>query len=323
MCHRLDTLSSVRLEWPLPSSSPRSSLLRASIALVTVGIIATLITLAISSAGARIDVAGIRMPLFAVAVIATFAIQILVFIPSALKRTERFFDLTGSGTYFVVTALMLLVAENVGVVHVLVTVLVLVWSGRLGSFLFMRVSKAGEDTRFEQIKRDPLRFLSVWIIQGLWVSVTACAAWALLAAPMPVEFTLFTGIGVALWVLGFGIEVIADLQKSAFRSREHNKGRFITSGLWSVSRHPNYFGEFVLWLGIAVIALPTLEGWRYVALISPVFVWILLTRVSGLPQLEKQGMQRWGDDPEYRAYVDSTSVMVPWLGARGPWGTRT
>ena len=86
--------------------------------------------------------------------------------------------------------------------------------------------------------------------------------------------------------------------KNLFRKDPANKEAFITSGLWSWSRHPNYFGEITLWTGIAIMAIPVLSGWQWVCLISPVFVTLLLTKVSGIPLLEKKAREKWGDDPE-------------------------
>jgi steroid 5-alpha reductase family enzyme len=119
-----------------------------------------------------------------------------------------------------------------------------------------------------------------------------------------------------LWLAGFSIEVIADKQKTVFRANTENAGKFIRTGLWSISRHPNYFGEMMLWLGIAVIALPTLVGWQFATLISPIFVILLISKVSGVNLLEANANERWGSDSEYQKYVASTPVIVPFLGRR-------
>jgi steroid 5-alpha reductase family enzyme len=125
----------------------------------------------------------------------------------------------------------------------------------------------------------------------------------------PVPLGPLAIIGAAVWLVGFTIEVVADWQKSKFR--EENKGGFISSGLWSWSRHPNYFGEIVLWIGIAMIAIPTLSGWQWATMISPIFVIVLLTQISGVRMLEASGKKRWGDDEAYQAYVNNTSVLIP------------
>jgi len=125
---------------------------------------------------------------------------------------------------------------------------------------------------------------------------------------------IFTVAGLLLWLSGFMIEVVADRQKIKFRQLPENSNHFITTGLWSYSRHPNYFGEIVLWLGITVIALPTFVGWQYVTLISPIFVAVLLIKVSGVRLLEKDGKDRWGTDPNYQHYVKNTPALVPFIG---------
>lgn len=116
-----------------------------------------------------------------------------------------------------------------------------------------------------------------------------------------------------LWAAGFAVEVIADRQKSRFRADDAHRGRFISTGLWSRSRHPNYFGEILLWIGVAVIALPVLQGWQWVGLVSPVFVAVLITRVSGVPLLEAKADAKWGGQPDYEEYKRTTPVLVPRL----------
>ena len=122
---------------------------------------------------------------------------------------------------------------------------------------------------------------------------------------------MFAVIGSLIWLLGFVIEVVSDKQKTNFKNNPSNEGRFIQEGLWSWSRHPNYFGEIVLWIGIAIIAYPVIEGWQYFALLSPIFVIFLLTKVSGINLLERQGMKRWGHEEEYLNYLKRTSSLIP------------
>ncbi len=109
---------------------------------------------------------GGRRPVFAVAVTAAYVIQFLVFIPSALRRTERFFDLTGSATFIAVSVAVALLAPQQDARGWILAAMVIVWAARLGSFLFARVHRAGSDGRFDEIKTKPLRFLQVWAIRG-------------------------------------------------------------------------------------------------------------------------------------------------------------
>ena len=194
---------------------------------------------------------------------------------------------------------------------ILLLALVVIWTARLGTFLFRRIRKAGKDARLDEIKPSFIRFLNTWTLQGLWVTFTLAAALAAITATTRRELGLFSLIGFLIWVLGFAIEVAADTQKSRFRANPGNKGKFIHTGLWARSRHPNYFGEIVLWIGVAVIALPVLRGWQWVTLISPVFVFLLLTRVSGVPMLEKRAEEKWGGQEDYEAYKERTPVLIP------------
>ena len=256
------------------------------------------------------------IPVFALCVALAFAINWLVWIPASLWRTERFYDLTGSVTFVAVTSLALVAAPGpdgeASVWRVTLAAMVVVWAVRLGSFLFVRVRRDGSDGRFDKIKVHPLAFLATWTLQALWVSMTVAAALAAITVADGLG-GVWAMLGVIVWLIGFAIEVVADTQKRRFRADPANAGRFISTGLWSRSRHPNYFGEILLWSGVALMAVPTLSGWRWVVLISPVFVWLLLTRVSGVPLLEARAAARFGDDPAYGAYVKHTPVLVPRL----------
>ncbi|SIR96192.1 DUF1295 domain-containing protein [Microbacterium sp. RURRCA19A] len=293
-----------------PAKQNRSAL----IAVVVAVLIGAGLAVAGSFSGAR--VAGI--PVFALAVAAAFVIQFLVFIPSALRRTERFFDLTGSLTFIAVSVAVALLAPGQDARGWILAAMVVVWAARLGSFLFARVHRAGSDGRFDEIKTKPLRFLQVWAIQGLWVSLTASAAWIAMSADADhrAPLDVFAIVGIVVWIVGLVVEVVADLQKQAFRADPANTGEFIRTGLWSRSRHPNYFGEILVWVGVFVVAAPVLQGWQWVAVLSPLFVILLLTRVSGIPLLEKRADEKWGDRADYRAYRDSTPVLIPALTAR-------
>jgi steroid 5-alpha reductase family enzyme len=251
------------------------------------------------------------IPVFALAVGLAFLVQWLVFIPAYLLQSEKFFDITGSLTYISVTAIAVFLSPEIDGRSILLLVLVVIWAGRLGLFLFRRVHKAGKDGRFDEIKKSFFRFLMTWTLQGLWVTFTVSAALAAITSSLRKELGLLALIGSLIWLFGFAFEVIADSQKNRFREDPANKGKYIQSGLWANSRHPNYFGEIVLWIGIAIIAIPVLQGWQWVTVISPLFVTILLTRISGIPMLEKRADEKWGGQEDYEAYKKRTPVLIP------------
>jgi steroid 5-alpha reductase family enzyme len=245
-----------------------------------------------------------------------FAVNWLAFIPAALFRSDRFYDTTGALTYLTVIGVACAAAmEAHGALDTrsaAVAAMVAVWTIRLGSFLFTRIHAAGgTDVRFEKIKVNPPRFLVAWTLQACWVIFTASAALVIITAPEPRPLDGFFWAGAALWVIGFAFEVIADEQKRRFKADPANHGKFITSGLWAWSQHPNYFGEITLWTGILVIALPQLSGFGWLVVFSPLFVTLLLTRVSGINLLDAIARKRWGDDPAWQAYVARTPVLLP------------
>jgi len=265
----------------------------------------------LAAAGSQSSAEALGLPLYALAIGLAFIIQWIAFIPSYLKKTEMFFDLTGSVTYLTVTAAAVLLSPVKDARSLLLLGLVAIWAVRLGSFLFMRVRKAGSDRRFDEIKVSFWRLLLTWTLQGLWVSFSLAAALVAITSAARVALGWFALIGVVVWVLGFGMEALADAQKNRFRADPANQGKFISTGLWAWSRHPNYFGEITLWVGVLIIALPVLEGWGWVALISPVFITLLLTRISGVPMLERRADEKWGGQPAYEAYKANTPVLVP------------
>lgn len=277
--------------------------------LAIVGAICAGAVLAICASDGAISFAGVPAPVLCVAL--AFAIQWIGFLFAWILKTERFFDLFGSLTFIAVALVASSLTSQSDARTFTIVLLVLVWAARLGSFLTLRIYKDGSDRRFDEIKKSFSTFLMTWTLQGLWVSVTMGAGMAAILATSQVPFFGLLEAGLFLWIVGFLFESIADYQKQEFRKRPRNAGRFITTGFWAWCQHPNYFGEILLWTGIAVIASSALSGWAFVTLISPVFVWLLLTLISGIPLLDASAEKRWGEDPEFQAYRERTPVLIP------------
>ena len=243
-----------------------------------------------------------------------FAIQWIAFVPAFILKTEKFYDLAGSFTYiFAVLFVFYKSGENLlkyDIGNLILSIVIIVWALRLGSFLFKRIKKAGEDKRFKEIKKSPTRFFMTWSLQGMWVSVCSACALTALANPNGVQTNLLFYCGLFTFLTGFILEIIADTQKSKFRSNPENKDRFINSGLWSLSRHPNYLGEIILWLGITIMSISALSGWQYVTLISPIFTYVLLVYVSGVRLLEASGKKKWGHLEDYKKYLKNTPALI-------------
>ncbi len=273
-------------------------------------IIAVVVGAAIAWAGSDGGIRVGSIPVFALCAFLAFAINWLAFVPAALTQTEHYYDLVGGISYVTVTVVAVVLSGPLDLRATLVAGMVLIWSIRLSGFLFIRISKAGNDSRFDEIKTRPLQFLLAWTLQGLWVLLTAGAALAVITGGVRKPLGLIGAIGLAIWLAGMLIEITADQQKSRFRKDPANQGKFIRTGLWAWSRHPNYFGEIVLWIGMAIVAIPVLQGWQWATLISPVFVYLLLTRVSGVPMLEDKADERWGGQDDYEDYKRRTPELV-------------
>ena len=287
---------------------------------VVVASVILIISLVASAIGINsVDIDGFSATIIS-AVIA-LGVQWLSWVPASVKQTERFFDITGGVTFLVIVVFSLWAgsqSEPPSSREWIVSALVVIWSLRLSSFLFLRIHRTGKDGRFDSLKTSPARFIIPWTLQGLWVFLTMSVVIVInsQSGPAP-NLSIWDGIGMALWTLGFGIEVVADAQKTAFNSKLENRGRWIDEGLWARSRHPNYLGEILLWTGIAFFGIPCFDGLEMIAWISPIFIFILLTRISGIPILEERAMTRWENDPEYQKYRENTPTLVPRLRAPG------
>ena len=251
------------------------------------------------------------MPLVLLCAALAFCMQWLAFIPAFMLQTEKFYDVVGCLTYLSVLLLVTMQSPTLQTADFLLLAMCAVWALRLGLFLFWRIHKDGSDKRFNEIKHSFMRFLMAWSLQGLWVFLTLSAVLIVVSAPGNHAISAFTVVGGSIWLAGFAVETVADAQKRAFKANSANKGRFIQSGLWARSRHPNYAGEITLWIGIFICAIPQLVGWQWVGIISPLFIILLLTKISGVPMLEASADKQWGSEADYQAYKTRTPVLWP------------
>ena len=278
---------------------------------IVIVVFTLILTALISKANSEYSVKLGEVSLYLVLGCVAILVNWLAFIPAYKFQTEHYYDLTGSITYLTVLVLAFVFGNAINDPRaMLVTALAAIWTIRLGSFLFLRIKKAGSDTRFDEIKPVFSRFFAAWTLQGLWVFITLAAALAVITSTKRVPLDIFAALGFIVWVIGFGIEVVADNQKTQFKKNPENKGRFISTGLWAYSRHPNYFGEITLWTGVFIICIPALQGWQWATIISPIFVYLLLTKMSGVNMLEEIADKRWGGQEDYEAYKARTSVLV-------------
>ena len=248
------------------------------------------------------------------AVLFIFLIHLLIFVPSYFFQTEKFFDLTGTISY--VSSVLFIffksnTLESINLGSLVLSSFIIIWSLRLGIFLFLRIKKAGKDRRFNEIKKSFSWFFMTFSVSGMWVTI--CSICALTGIANGIIFSTTTIIGIIIFIIGFTIEIIADSQKTKFRANDDNKDKFISSGLWKYSRHPNYLGEIILWLGISLISFSSLEGFQYITLISPIFTYLLLVNVSGINFLEKSGKKKWGHLDSYKKYLKETPRLCGFL----------
>ncbi len=284
-----------------------------TIVVTSVFIIASLMVFAVDNNS--VDLNGYSAVLYCA--IICIGIQWLAWIPASLAKTERYYDLTGGLTFLTVIGFSLWAGsryEPPSSRELIVSLLVVIWSLRLSSFLYVRIQRTGKDGRFDRLKTSPVRFLIPWTIQGLWVFLTMIVVIVINSqSGIAPKLGIWDAIGLLIWLLGFSIEVIADYQKTVFNSESSNQDKWIDCGLWSYSRHPNYLGEILLWTGIAFFGVSCFTGLERVAWISPLFIYILLTKISGIPILERRGSEKWGDQTEYQKYRQNTPALIPRL----------
>lgn len=243
-------------------------------------------------------------------------IQLVGFLAAWAFKTEKFYDLFGSATFLTLVWRSVLSGGTLLPRHILLTAMVTLWAVRLGTFLFVRVIKTGGDKRFDKAMKQPATLLVFWMLQGVWVFVTLLPTLLTYGVAGGQPGWVWTdAVGLAMWATGWLVETVADAQKFVFKMDPKNEGRFISSGLWACSRHPNYFGEIMCWWGVLGVCAAALPGPQLaLAAGSPAFVMLLILKLSGVPILEKNADKKWGAEKEYQEYKRKTNSVVPLPG---------
>ena len=270
-----------------------------------------LITLLVSS---LVSIDNNELEFFVKVISLIFGLQLIGFIPSFYLKSEKYYDLFGGLTFVSSILLMLFlkfkINSDLNIREIILASCVLLWTIRLSFFLFQRVKRVGKDVRFDNLKLSFSKFLLAWMTQGLWVFICLFPILVVFSSPTNNEITYFA-FGSLTYLIGLVIEIIADYQKTIHNKLNNKKHKFISSGLWSKSRHPNYFGEFLIWTGITIICFPVFSGFKYLAFITPIFIYFLLNYISGVNLLEERAKEKWGKDPEYLKYLKTTPKFFP------------
>jgi len=236
--------------------------------------------------------------------------NIVLFLIAFKLQSDKLTDISYALTFMLIATIAF--ASNDSTVYSLIALLmVFAWAVRIGSFLLYRVIKVGKDARFDEMRSSFVKFGQFWVLQGVSVWVLMIP-FVLAMGGTHSDLGVLAYVGIAVFLAGLCIETISDLQKMRFNNKPENKGKWIESGIWKYSRHPNYFGEILVWVGVYLYAVQVLSvPAALIALVSPLFISILLLFVSGIPLLEKSADKRWGSEKAYRQYKERTSVLVP------------
>ncbi len=239
-------------------------------------------------------------------------LQIIFFIYAALRKTDKVTDLS-YGLTFVVAVLFayLINIEYVSIFKTVLLILVSLWGIRLSTYLFIRILKTGKDKRFDGVRENFKRFASFWLLQAVSIFIILLPTTYILITKETMSLNWISNIGLVIALLGILIEGIADSQKFIFKNKVENKGKWINTGLWKYSRHPNYLGEIMMWVGVFIYGIVYINGIELLTILSPIYITFLLVSVSGIPTLEREYDKRYGEDKEYQEYKKKTGKLLP------------
>ncbi len=241
----------------------------------------------------------------------SFVIQILFFIFAAIFKTDKVTDLAYGLTFVILSWLLFFYTGGYSTIDFVVVALISFWGLRLSSYLFIRIMKIKKDDRFDGIRENLLKFAGFWFLQAISITVIMLPVTVLLSIQKSSSWSWFVMLGLLGWVKGFIIQSVADAQKFSFKNRHPD--RFMSKGLWKYSRHPNYYGEILMWWGIFMIAINYISGWQWISVLGPIWITFLLLFVTGIPTVEKKADKKYGSNKKYREYKNNTSILIPWI----------
>jgi steroid 5-alpha reductase family enzyme len=242
-----------------------------------------------------------------------FVLMTLLWLISLLLKNASIIDICW-GIIFIIIAWLVFPLTPQGYLprKLLLCTLVTIWGVRLALHLGIRNIGKPEDFRYAQWRAENgerwwwVSFFQVFLLQGFLIWVISAPIIATQTSGFPAILTPLDWLGTWVWIVGFVFEAIGDLHLMIFKGDPVNRGKLLTSGLWKFTRHPNYFGETVLWWGFYIIALTAGRGWT---IFSPILMTFLLIRISGVAMLERTMKQK----PGYEEYMQRTSPFIPWF----------
>ncbi len=254
------------------------------------------------------------LPLMGLNLAVAILVMILVWAVSVKLRDASIVDIAWGGNGALLALLTFILTDGPLPRRLLITTIAASWGIRLALYIGRRQAARSEDFRYAAWRKEqgakafPLWSLHrIFLLQGVLNWAIAAPVQVAQTLPGPANLTLLDWAGLMVWGLGYLIEVAADRQLKDFLSDPENRGKVMDRGLWRYSRHPNYFGESLIWWGIFLVAAAVPWGW--VTLFSPLLMTYFLLEVSGVPMLEEALAQR---REGYRAYMERTSAFIPW-----------
>lgn len=249
--------------------------------------------------------------------VVVLAMNLFIFPIAYRLQTDKLTDITYSLSFATIAVYGFVAAlGTTSVAKMLLASLIIIWALRLGTFLLNRVTRMGKDDRFDKIRTNPIRFLRFFLIQATaaWV-ISLPFLYRLLDQPGEkagfADISILEWVGFAIAIIGLIIETIADNQKMAFKDQKGNAQKLFKEGLFKTVRYPNYTGEILFWIGIFMACIPVISGFRWLTVSSPLIIIALLVFLTGIPPIERSRKKKFGDNPEYKNYVNNTSMLIP------------